>query len=89
MAKKRKPYNKSTGRDYKYDTEYQASPEQKKNRAGRNAARAKMEKAGKVRKGDGRDVGHSDSTPTNNDMSNLKVESKKKNRGKTRNGKRV
>lgn len=37
---------------------YQAQPEQKKNRAARNAARAKMMKAGKVRKGDGKDVAH-------------------------------
>ena len=46
-------------RDYRaeYD-KYHASPEQKKNRAMRNAARAKMEKAGKVSKGDGKDVAH-------------------------------
>jgi hypothetical protein len=37
---------------------YQAQPEQKKNRAARNAARAKMMKAGKVKKGDGKDVAH-------------------------------
>lgn len=89
MTKKRKPYNKSTGRDYTYDTEYQASEQQKKNRAARNAARAKMMKAGKVKKGDGKDVGHDDSRPTNNSSSNLSVESRKKNRGKMRNGKRV
>jgi hypothetical protein len=40
-----------------YDT-YQGKPEQKKNRAARNAARAKMMKAGKVKKGDGKDVAH-------------------------------
>jgi hypothetical protein len=46
-------------RDYKaeYD-KYQSQPEQKKNRAARNAARAKMMKAGKVSKGDGKDVAH-------------------------------
>lgn len=89
MAKKRKPYNKSTGRDYVYDTKYQASEEQKTNRAARNAARAKMMKKGKVKKGDGKDVGHDDSRPTNNKDSNLSVESRKKNRGKQKNGKRV
>lgn len=44
-----------------YEQEYQryhARPEQKKNRAMRNAARAKMMKAGKVKKGDGKDVAH-------------------------------
>ena len=40
-----------------YDS-YHARPEQKKNRAMRNAARAKMMKAGKVKKGDGKDVAH-------------------------------
>jgi hypothetical protein len=35
-----------------------ASPEQKKNRAARNAARAKLMKEGKVSKGDGKDVAH-------------------------------
>ncbi len=40
-----------------YD-KYQGTPEQKKNRAKRNAARAKLMKAGKVKKGDGMDVAH-------------------------------
>ena len=35
-----------------YDN-YHSKPKQKKNRAKRNAARATMEKAGRVRKGDG------------------------------------
>lgn len=46
-------------RDYRkeYDR-YQGKPEQIKNRAMRNAARAKMVKAGKAKKGDGKDVAH-------------------------------
>lgn len=40
-----------------YDA-YQGKPEQKKRRAQRNAARAAAEKAGKVRKGDGKEVDH-------------------------------
>ena len=46
-------------RDYRkeYDT-YQGTEQQKKNRAARNSARAKMAKAGKVHKGDGKDVAH-------------------------------
>ena len=46
-------------RDYRaeYD-KYQGTAVQKKNRAARNAARAKMMKAGKVKKGDGKDVSH-------------------------------
>jgi hypothetical protein len=46
-------------RDYRkeYDT-YQGTEQQKKNRAMRNAARTKMTKAGKAKKGDGKDVAH-------------------------------
>lgn len=79
---KRKPYNKSTGRDYTYDTEYQSSPEQIKNRSNRNKARRKLEKEGKVRKGDGKDVDHKDGNPKNNSRGNLQAISKKKNRAK-------
>lgn len=46
-------------RDFKDEYQkYQGTPEQKKNRAKRNAARATAEKAGKVHKGDGKDVDH-------------------------------
>jgi hypothetical protein len=38
--------------------EYQGKPEQIKNRAKRNAARAKMVKEGRAHKGDGKDVDH-------------------------------
>jgi hypothetical protein len=82
MAKKRKPFNKSTGRDYTYDTAYQASEEQKKNRASRNAARAKLMREGKVHKGDGKDVDHQNSNPRDNSSKNLGVLPKSKNRGK-------
>ena len=72
MAKKRN-YKKE------YDN-YQGKPEQIKRRAKRNAARRKMEKAGKVRKGDGKDVDHKDSNPNNNSKKNLRVQSKRANR---------
>lgn len=46
-------------RDYKREYEtYQGKPDQIKKRAMRNAARAKMVKAGKAKKGDGKDVDH-------------------------------
>jgi hypothetical protein len=46
-------------RDYKKEyREYHAKPEQKKRRAERNRDRAAAEKAGKVRKGDGKEVDH-------------------------------
>lgn len=51
--------NPKKDRNYKHEYEtYQGSEEQKKNRAARNAARAKLMKAGKVHKGDGKDVAH-------------------------------
>lgn len=64
---------------------YNSKPEQKKRRAQRNAARAKMMKAGKVRKGDGKDVAHKDNNTGNNSRSNLAVQSKAKNRSFPRN----
>lgn len=69
-----------------YD-KYHSSPLQKKRRAERNAARAKMEKAGLVRKGDGKDVDHKVRNVhghLNNSMSNLRVQSKSKNRARNK-----
>ena len=63
---------------------YQGSEEQKKRRAKRNAARRKMEKAGKVKKGDGKDVAHKNGNPNDNKKSNLKAQSKSKNRSYAR-----
>lgn len=51
MAKRKRNYRKE------YD-EYQGKPEQIKRRAQRNAARRAAERAGKVRKGDGKEVDH-------------------------------
>jgi len=62
-----------------YDN-YQGKEEQIKRRDSRNAARAAMEKAGKVHKGDGKDVIHKSGNPTNNAKSNLGVQDKSKNR---------
>ncbi len=59
---------------------YNSKPVQKKRRAQRNAARSKMMAAGKVRKGDGKDVAHKDNNTKNNSHSNLSVQSKAKNR---------
>lgn len=66
---------------------YNAKPEQKKRRAQRNAARAKMVAAGKVKKGDGKDVAHKNNNTGNNSMKNLAVQSKAKNRSFKRNKK--
>ena len=75
------PSSKNYVRNYKQEYKnYHASPEQKKKRASRNAARSEMEKRGKVRKGDGKDVAHRDNNPKNNSGKNLAVQSKSKNR---------
>lgn len=78
------PSSKGYKRNYKQEAKYHATPEQKKRRASRNAARRKMEKAGKVRKGDGKDVAHKNGSPRDNRKSNLSVQSKSKNRSYAR-----
>lgn len=70
-------------RDYKKEYEnYQGKPEQIANRAKRNAARAKMVKAGRASKGDGKDVDHV--VPLSkggaNVAGNLRVKAKSANR---------
>jgi len=70
-------------RNYKSEYQnYQGKPEQIKNRAQRNAARAEMEKKGAVSKGDGKDVDHK--TPISkggsNSSSNLRVQTDNENR---------
>jgi hypothetical protein len=81
--KKRKPYNKSTGRNYKSDyAKFQSSDKAKKDRASRNKARKQLEKEGRVSKGDGKDVDHKNGKPRDNSKKNLRVTTKKYNRGK-------
>lgn len=72
-------------RDYKDEyRRYHSKPEQIKRRAGRNKARRKMEKAGLVRKGDGKDVDHKNRNPTDNSRKNLRIQSKHVNRGRNK-----
>ena len=68
-------------RDYKKEYEnYHSKPEQKKNRAKRNAARSKMG----LKKGDPREVDHKKplSKGGSNKISNLRVVSRTRNRKK-------
>lgn len=91
MSKKR-VYNKSTGRDYKYDTEYQSSPEQRKNRSNRNKARREIFNALKDKVGEakakqimnGKDVDHKKPIKDggSNNRKNLRLISKSKNRAR-------
>ena len=69
---------------------YNSKPEQKKRRAMKNKARRKMIRAGRARKGDGKDVAHLDNNPRNNSSKNLRIQSRSKNRSfaRTRTGRR-
>ena len=72
-------------RDYaKEYRDFHGKPEQGAARSSRNKARRMMEADGMVHRGDGLDVDHRDSNPKNNKRSNLRVQTKSKNR--SRNG---
>lgn len=68
-----------------YRLEYKAThgtAKGKADRASRNKARAIAMKAGKVSKGDGKEVDHKNFNPRDNSPSNLRVVSKSVNRKK-------
>mgnify|MGYP001373307473 FL=1 len=75
----------ATKRNYRkeYDN-YQGTAEQKKRRASRNAARAKMMAGGKVKKGDGKDVHHTTGNPLNNKKLSVKPASKNRSIARTK-----
>jgi len=82
------PYMTNGKRDYKKEVaKYTSKPEVKKKRAAQNAARRAMMRAGKARKGDGKDVDHK--TPLSkggtNSTGNLRVVDKSTNRSFSRN----
>jgi hypothetical protein len=75
-------------RPYKKEYEqYDGTPVVKKKRAARNKARAIMEKAGLVHKGDGKDVDHKQALSKGGKSvrSNLRVKSASANRSYARN----
>jgi len=68
-----------------YRKEYlatQGTAKGKKDRAARNAARNAAIKAGKLKKGDGREIDHINHNPRDNSPSNLRIVDKKTNRTK-------
>lgn len=85
---KRRGSNKATGRDYTYDKAYESRPEQIKRRASRNRARRRLIAARGVSRMKGKDVDHRNGNPLDNRPENLRVESKKKNRGRKKTNKR-
>jgi hypothetical protein len=79
---KRGEYKKNAKPESVRKREFNSRPEQKKRRAERNAARALMERKGRVRKGDGKDVDHANHKTSDKSSKNLRVMSKSKNRAK-------
>tara|TARA_R100001126_G_C4830202_1_gene151383 strand:- start:302 stop:646 length:345 start_codon:yes stop_codon:yes gene_type:complete len=70
-------------RNYRKEYEnYQSKPKQRRNNDKRKAARRLMEKEGKVKKGDGKDVAHKKPLAKggSNKKGNLKVANRSKNR---------
>ena len=66
-----------------YDN-YHAQPEQRERNAARLRARRQMEKLGKVKKFDKKDVHHKDNNPLNNEKDNLAVTTQNWNRSEPR-----
>jgi len=90
VKKKVKVYKKKKrklpeDRNYRkeYDN-YHAQPEQRERNAARLRARRQMEKWGKVKKFDGKDVHHKDNNPLNNEKDNLAVTTQTWNRTEPR-----
>lgn len=81
MPKKGQTKANATARS-KYQRKYNSQPEQKKNRAARNKARAAAIKSGKASKGDGKDIGHKKALKNggSKSVSNTKVQSRRSNR---------
>lgn len=75
----------TTVRNYKKEyRDYHGTPEQIKRRAARVMARRKMTKKYGKRAVRGKDIDHKDRNPTNNSYSNLRIQSKNKNRGRNK-----
>lgn len=83
------PFQTNGRRDYKKELNWEKTkkPKRVKDRAERNKARSIMEKAGKVSKGDGKDIDHKKPLSKNGKTikSNLRVQTASKNRSFKRN----
>lgn len=82
---KRKRTKLGLKREYE---KFQSSAKAKVERASRNSARRAALRSGRVHKGDGKDIDHKNSRPTDNRASNLRVMSASANRGKKENSRR-
>lgn len=87
MAKKGQ-YKKNASADSIRQRKYNSSDEQKKRRAERNKVRRKLEREGKVQKGDGKDVDHKNHNTKDMSSKNIQVIAKSKNRAMNQHDKR-
>ena len=71
-----------TKRNYEREYQYHGTPEQIKNRASRNAARAQTKQTHGAAAVRGKDVSHVNNRPRDNRPENLKLESPSKNRAR-------
>ena len=72
-------------RDYKKEYEnYHKKPEQRRRNDSRKAARRLMVKKHDKAKLAGKDIDHKDRNPRNNSTRNLRIQSKKVNRGRNK-----
>lgn len=81
---KKGQFKKNATADSIRQRKYNGSALQKKRRAERNQARRIMTKAGKVSKGDGKDVDHKNMNTANNSRKNLQAISVNANRKKNK-----
>lgn len=76
---------KTSKRKLEYMAEYQKRPENVKKRVARNKARRLMIRKHGAAALKGKDVDHKDGNPSHNTESNLRIMSRKRNRGRNNN----
>ena len=69
-------------------SKFQSSAKARAERSARTVARKQANASGRTHKGDGKEIDHINSNPTDNRSSNLRVVSRKTNRGKTENSRK-
>lgn len=80
---KRAGSNLSTGRDYSYDKAYQSSPSRVAYRVELNRKNRELQKKGKAKVGDGKDVSHTKSHKKGGTLKNgYRLEKASKNRAR-------
>lgn len=80
---------KRTAAGVKHEYEkFQSSAKARAERSARTVARKQANASGRTHKGDGKEIDHINSQPTDNRASNLRVVSRKTNRGKTENSRK-